>query len=113
GLQSPEVRMVAGEIPAAGVAASAGARLWIGVLAQEQLGEVLGQRELADAARAVDQKGVRQALARFLERIEDRFVPGMHQRPASAPVICSRTSPALREASMTRIRRSSVLASSR
>src|SRR5689334_18431585 len=113
GLDAPEVRMVAGEIPAAGVAAPAGTRLRIGVLAQEQLREVLGERELADAARAVDQERVRKALARLLERVEDCFVPGVHQRPASAPLICSRTSPAVREASMTRIRRASIRASSR
>src|SRR5437870_4110351 len=72
GFEAAEVRMVTGEIPAAAVAAAAGALHRLGVFAKEKLREALGQRELADAAWTVQQQGVRQALAVLLQRIEDR-----------------------------------------
>src|SRR5207244_10816488 len=93
--------MGAAEVPAAAIAAAAGPLRRLGVLAKEKLSDALGQRELADAARAVQQQGMRQALAGFLQRIEDRLVPGMHQRPCSADLICLRTAAASAEASMT------------
>ena len=91
GLEAPEVRMVAGEVPAAGVAAVAGARLRIGVLAKEQLREALGERELADAARAVQQKGVRQALRALCSDSRIGWFQGCIRSPAAADLICSRT----------------------
>ena len=104
--------MVTGEIPAAAVAAAAGALRRLGTFAKEKLRDALGQRELADAARAVQQQGVRQALAR-LQRIEDRLIPGMHYRPSSAALICLRTAAASPEASITRMRLGSDFASAR
>src|SRR6266849_8013786 len=83
GLEAAEIGMVAAEVPAAAIAASAGALRRLGVLAKEKLRDPLRQRELADAARAVQQQGMRQARA-GLQRIEDRLVPEMHQRPCSA-----------------------------
>src|SRR5207249_399291 len=60
GFEAAEVRMVTSEIPAAAVAAAAGTLRRLGVLAEQKLGDALGQRELADAARTVQQQGVRQ-----------------------------------------------------
>src|SRR2546425_471927 len=71
GFEAAEVRMVTGEIPAAAVAAAAGTLRPLGVLAEQELRDALGERELADAARTVQQQGVRQALACF-QRIENR-----------------------------------------
>src|SRR6266850_6562301 len=112
GLQAPEIGMVAREIPAAAVAAAARSLCTIGVLAKEELRDALGQRQLADAARAVQQQGVRQARARS-QRIEDRLVPGMHQRSCSADSTCLRTLAASLDASMSRMRCGSALASAR
>src|SRR5205823_3250060 len=75
-LEAPEVRVIAREIPAAPVALTAGARLRVLVLAKEELRHRFGERELADAARTVQQDRVRQAVEAALERIEDRLVPG-------------------------------------
>src|SRR5438552_5140902 len=111
-LEAAEIGMVAAEIPAAAIAASARTLRRLGVLAKEKLSDALGQRELADAARAVQQQGVRQALTR-LQRIEDRLVPGMHYRSSSADLICVRTAAASPEASITRTRLGSALASAR
>src|SRR5262249_22625901 len=58
GLEAPEVGMIAAEIPAAAVAFAARARRRISVLAKEELGQALGERELAHAARPVDQQRV-------------------------------------------------------
>src|SRR5712692_4449601 len=66
GLEAPEIRMIASEIPAAAVAAAARTLRRVGVLAKEELRDSLGQRELADAARAVQQQRVRQAFACLL-----------------------------------------------
>src|SRR5438045_7287217 len=46
GLNTPEVGMVAGEVPAAGVAFAARARRGIAMLAKQELRESLGEREL-------------------------------------------------------------------
>src|SRR5438128_3829924 len=100
GFEAAEVRMVAAEIRAAAVAAAAGTWRRLGVLAEQKLRDALGERELADAARAVQQQGVRQALAR-LQRLEDRLVPGMHYRSSSDDLICVRTAAASPEASIT------------
>src|SRR5260221_6618674 len=78
GLEAAEIRMVAGEIPPAAVAGAARALRGLGVLAKEELRHALGERELAHAARAVQQDRVRQALA-FFQRLEDRLVPGSDQ----------------------------------
>jgi hypothetical protein len=48
------------------------------VLAKQELSDALGERELADAARAVNEERMRHALAAFLQRLENRPVPGMH-----------------------------------
>ena len=103
GLKASEIRMTAGNEPAATVAAAARALRAVGVLAKEELRHLLGERELADAARAMNQERVRQALALF-QRLQDRLVPGMHQRLASTDWSCLRTAPASTDASMTRMR---------
>src|SRR6185437_7982634 len=66
-LEPPKIRMVAAEVPAAAIAAAARTRRRIGVLAKKELREALGERQLADAARAVDEKRMRQPIARALQ----------------------------------------------
>src|SRR2546430_4525963 len=65
GLEAAEIGMVAAEVPAAAIAAAAGTLRRLGVLAEQKLSDALGERELADAARAVQQQGVRQTLTRL------------------------------------------------
>src|SRR5690348_828645 len=104
GLEAPEVGVIAREIPAAAIALSAGSSFRIFVLAEHELRHGFGELELADAARTVEQDGVRQAIHAGLQRIKDRLVPGMHQRPCSADLIWSRTEATSPDASTTRTR---------
>src|SRR5262249_5074955 len=99
GLEAAEVGGIAAEGPAASIALAAGPLSELLVLAKEELRHRLRKLELADAARSVQQDGVRQPVETPLERIEDRLVPGMHQRPCSADLIWSRTSATSPEAS--------------
>jgi hypothetical protein len=82
--------MGAGEVPAAAAAGAARSFRDCFGLAKEKLGDLFGELELADAAHAVDQQGVRQSRQPLADGFEDRLVPGMHQSPASSRVIALR-----------------------
>src|SRR6185295_3560665 len=113
GLEAAEVEMVAGDKQAA---ASAGAARPLGRvlgLAKQELGDSFGEGELADAARAMNQQGMRQSRQPLADGFEDRLVPGMHQSPASSRVIALRIEPWSPDASMTRTRFGSAFAIAR
>ncbi len=93
GLEAAKVEMVAGEKQAATGAGAAGPFRHGFGLAKQELGDPFGERELADAARTVDQQGVRQSRQPLADGFEDRLVPGVHQSPASSRVIALRIEP--------------------
>src|SRR5689334_21138636 len=111
GLEAAEIGMAAGEVPAAALAAPAGLRAG-GRLAQQELRDALGERELADALHAVDQQRVRQPFGARRDGVEDRLVPGMHQKTRCFSIALRMVtrSPV---ASITRTRAGSALARSR
>src|SRR2546428_9826807 len=105
--------MVAAGVPAAAVAGAAGLACRVPGFAEKELGDPLGERQLADALRAVNQQRVGQTAGPMLERFEQRLVPRMHQRSARWVSMASRTSATSLLASMTRTRAGSALARAR
>src|SRR5688572_4471827 len=76
GLEATKVRVVPGEVPAAG---GAGIARFRRTFAQKELRGALRERQLSDALRPVEEQRMRQPLHAPRDRIEDRLVPGMHQ----------------------------------
>src|SRR5688572_413173 len=105
--------MVAAEEPAAPVALAAGPAGRLGGLAEQELGDAFGERQLADTLHAVDEERVRQPRRARRDRAEDRFVPGMHQSSPSSMDSALWIAATSRLASMTRTRAGSALARAR
>src|SRR5229473_3226991 len=112
-LEAAEIGMVAAGVPAAAIAGAAGLARRVLGFAKEELGDLLGQRQLADALRAVNQQRVGQLPGSVPERFEQRLVPGVHQRSARWVSMLFRTAATSLLASMTRMRAGSALARAR
>src|SRR2546426_1915727 len=112
-LKAAEVGMVAAGVPAAALAGAARLARRVPGFAKKELGDPLGEPQLADALRAVDQQRMGKPPGPMLERFEQRLVPGVHQRSARWVSMASRTAATSLLASMTRTRAGSALASAR
>ena len=112
-LEAAEVGMVAPGVPAAALAGAAGLARRVLGFAKEELGDLLGERQLADALRAVNKQPVGQSPGPMPERFEQRLVPGVHQRSARWVSMALRTATTSTLASMTRMRAGSALACAR
>src|SRR6267378_7352987 len=105
--------MVAANVPAAALAGAAGLARRVLGFAKKELGDLLGERQLADALRAMNQQRVGQPPGPTRERFEQRLVPRVHQRSARWVSMALRTATTSPLASMTRRRAGSVLARAR